>query len=487
MAEGSKDGQGCPRAGRGRHVTWCMLAIVLAALLAAGPAAASGATRATKPDQPRLLSGQRDRSFGRDGIALAASPPPQSNGIDTGFKAAVGPRGKLFVLIDNRVLAFTPDGRPDKPFGKHGRIAIAAPPGREVLTNSVAIDSRGRVVVAGLSRATPYAPMPGPGLPSVPVASTAIVLRYLPDGSPDPSFGSGGVVETTLGLPKPIAHAVDGSTFEYEAPAVSAEGLSIDADDRPVIAGSAVKSVSFCMGTMQARLAFVARLTTAGVQDAGFGADGIALPQGAESVRLLTPPLSGRVAGLTTAFHPCVGHGGGAPGYGLLSISPDGQPEAGFANAAGDLLRIGPTIDKSGRILVINAGEEPNPTLHLTRLNPDGSRDTGFGKNGWVRLIGPTAIAVDRRQRPIVVIGSGRGVEATSSRFEMLRLTEDGRRDRGFGRKGSVRTSFGAGVTGAVQALWVDGRNRILVGGAVKSSRLKGGSGVALARYLSRK
>lgn len=90
---------------------------------------------------------------------------------------------------------------------------------------AVTIDSRGRIVVAGATVNTPF----GEGSSLDGVGDFA-VARYLPDGTPDPSFGDGGKRVVDVGGYDANDRAV--------AIAVQHVGVSDDRQDRYLIAGS---------------------------------------------------------------------------------------------------------------------------------------------------------------------------------------------------------------------------------------------------------
>jgi uncharacterized delta-60 repeat protein len=146
--------------------------------------------------------GGLDPAFGDGGKVVV--PPPAGAGEWPGGQA-VGPDGSIVVVGTAAparngyailVLRFLPDGRPDPSFGAGGRVwtdlvTLGTPlrgavPGDVALGSSsasaVAVQPDGKIVVGGSTQSG---------------ASTAFaVLRYLPDGRPDPDFGSDGLALT---------------------------------------------------------------------------------------------------------------------------------------------------------------------------------------------------------------------------------------------------------------------------------------------------
>ena len=125
-------------------------------------------------------AGRLDRSFGDGGRVLL---PLGGTGSLSGWvhDAAVDSRGRTVVsgLSGGRrfVRRFLPGGLPDPGFGTEGVVVEPASP---EVGNAIAVDRRGRVVLAGYERG----------------AVTLVRLRE--DGARDNSFGSGGVAEIPL-------------------------------------------------------------------------------------------------------------------------------------------------------------------------------------------------------------------------------------------------------------------------------------------------
>ena len=133
--------------------------------------------------------GRLDPTFGGTGLVQAAFAGDQMTGSDMALDGA----GRIVVVGTVRiaggdeemaVVRFNSDGSLDTGFGIGGRVVTRLSPGNDI-ARGVAIDGAGRIVVAGIDGT--IAPF-----------GRLCVLRYLPDGSPDPSFGTGGVV---TGLP----------------------------------------------------------------------------------------------------------------------------------------------------------------------------------------------------------------------------------------------------------------------------------------------
>jgi uncharacterized delta-60 repeat protein len=91
--------------------------------------------------------------------------------------------------FDVAVARYNPDGSLDTSFSADGKVTTPVLPGDDG-AQAVAIQQDGKIVVAG-------------GTPAVPSAGT--VVRYLPDGSLDTTFGSGGIVAVSPGFVTDLA------------------------------------------------------------------------------------------------------------------------------------------------------------------------------------------------------------------------------------------------------------------------------------------
>jgi hypothetical protein len=94
------------------------------------------------------------------------------------------------------MVRYLANGQLDKSFGG-GEVRIQRPAGRNFVLAAVAVDSQGRVLLAGTARQMPSNTTPNPLL------SSAILMRFTANGAPDPSFGDGGTLITDFGLGAP--------------------------------------------------------------------------------------------------------------------------------------------------------------------------------------------------------------------------------------------------------------------------------------------
>ncbi len=154
-----------------------------AAGMAGGGSSASGAsgeagTGSAGGSEPVETAWHVDLSFGEKGVARLPGLDREANKLDQQAQ----PDGKLLVVGGPKgaVVRVLPDGRLDPSFGTNG---VSTPGGELFYSQSLALQADGKVLISGLDGSNPLV---------VPV------LRLLPDGTLDPSFGQGGRAE--LGL-----------------------------------------------------------------------------------------------------------------------------------------------------------------------------------------------------------------------------------------------------------------------------------------------
>jgi uncharacterized delta-60 repeat protein len=321
---------------------------------------------------------------------------------------------------------FLPNGTLDPAFGQGGSVIATvsgAPLGEQ--GRSIVRQPDGRLLVGAGS------------------AVGGAMLRYLPDGSPDPSFGDGGKVTTP---------AMD-NVFD----------LALDRQGRIVAAG---------VGSEPCELV-LARFDSSGAPDPTFAG-------GAGAVQWKVAGAC-RTNSLTVAVAP----GGriilvneGRHGF-VIAFTPAGERIKSFGRSPdGRLTRRLPTIlrdvevDSRGRILV--AGDIKG-RFTLVRLRPDGSADPSFGRAGVVRTsIQRKSQIIEVRVEPggkILAAGNSRRCKSRfscSSFATVARYTGDGSLDPSFGRGGVwlKRVAFGS----EVNALAL-GKGTVTIGGRALAGR----------------
>lgn len=470
------------------------LATFACALLAAAPvAAAKPGNAAKKKVNP---AGRLDPSFGKGGKVLLPFPPENAGEVGVKYTLpfqftagrlamAPAPGGKTVVAGSTKVVRLLPNGKPDPQFGSGGSASVPVPAGMAFVLADAAVDSQGRVLLAGSA-----SPLPSSSAPD-PLLSSALVIRLGADGAVDSGFGNGGTLLTDFGFAAPTV-----PTGKYLGASVGLRSIAVDSGNRPVISGAAVTKIGDCYRASAISTGFVARLTEGGAPDPTFGTSG--LRQIADLASLDQVSLLGSGDLLTVGDgKPYCNNEGGGPAVVLTQFGPDGNLDSGFGFAGFRTLgfRTGPvaTVAPSGKIVLL--GDKRRESQLVMRLLPDGGFDPSFGRTGRVSIGAPKSVAfaaltVDAKER-IYFAGHAskrlrgkhnKGVARSS--FAVSRMNPKGTFDRGFGHHGSVRTGFGGPSSAFATQLYVDGRGRIVVGGNVISGLLGTGGGFALARYL---
>lgn len=154
--------------------------------------------------------GTRDVGFGSGGVVTLVDA---SSG---GFGVAIAPDGDLVGCGDNAgqgILArFSADGTPRASFGDSG---LVMPAGISIVRR-VVIQPNGKIVATGETISD----------------STGVVMRFLPDGTLDPGFGTGGIVMLPTGGPTTLP----GLLVEADGAIVTAGYVEGGTADRGVIA-----------------------------------------------------------------------------------------------------------------------------------------------------------------------------------------------------------------------------------------------------------
>jgi uncharacterized delta-60 repeat protein len=482
-----------------------------AAMIAAFMAAMAGSALA------KTKAGQLDPSFGKGGKVTVGFPAGNSGG-SSGTKytlpfeftpghleMASAPGGKTVVAGASKVVRFLPTGKLDPSFGG-GAVTVPAIPGRAFVLAGVAVDPQGRVVLAGLSRPVPTNSTPDPLL------SQATLIRLNADGTPDPSFGSGGVLVTDFGLGAPKA-----AGGPYLGASVGLRDVTIDPQGRIVVSGGYVTELGECNYRVDSK-GFVARLTEAGALDPTFGEGGIRSLESIASLGILEPRPGGYLA-LGRGGPTCTGTEG--PAHALTSLEENGNLVPGFGSFGFRSVSIGQiqtmTVTPSGKILLLSTPqtrrayhkvkktvEGKKETVKVPyqvhyqeaqRLLPSGAVDPGFSRGGELQWIDPvggsyTAFTANEAEEIYVVGKTSTRVSKSPKntlrrqQFVLAKAEPKGEFDKSFGTKGQVVTGFGGPTNAFATQVMLDAKGRILVGGGIISPQFGSGGGFGLARYL---
>lgn len=366
--------------------------------------------------EPRNADGAPMTIARRAALGISFLASVSSAGIGTSSAAPGDP-----------VVAFGEDGLVVRTFGiEDGRFEDAA------------ITPDGRIVVVGDANSTPE-------------VRSSLVVRYVADGTMDPSFGSGGVVLTSTHPDSTTAKAV----------VALPSGAVVVGGDHGNFVGM-----------------YLARYDVDGALDASFGEDGIVvlLPASIglnELNALVRQPDGGLVAG-----------GEIFPGFGLVRFLENGAIDTSFGQDGGVRTAVGErsSVDalaalSDGRILAAGTDHSGDQsTIAVARYTSTGTLDPTFGDAGIVRIrpLGRDTFLSDMAVQPdgkIVVGGAIRKVEDGNDRL-VVRLLADGALDPTFGRNGIYTEAEDFSRSVSAVALQPDGK--IVFASFRKCVRLEG-------------
>jgi uncharacterized delta-60 repeat protein len=350
------------------------------------------------------------------------------------------------------------DGSFDRSFGRRGYITFDR--STNLLIEDVSVAPHGRILLTG-----------GRFSPSNPARTSMVVMRLLPDGRRDRSFGNRGIDEI------PAASTVVGTAVA----AMRNGGVTV--------AGSAD-----VVGRYEVlKPPFLARLGPRGRLDLSFGIGGKMSLNTSITDLLLGP--SGSVLAAS----------GGRAYSQLLRIRSDGtlDPRFGEGGAVlvqpsgldstedffGALEEIG--VDSMGRILVVgNTLPETAPgklsdAAAVVRYTAGGRLDRSFGSDGVANIAFPGkffagALAVQPSGR--VFVAGHTFVDHEGSDFAVACLTPNGALDFRLGRGG--RATVGVGGDDRANGVLLQSGGRIVLSGISQHNERSGGSynQTALAR-----
>lgn len=341
-------------------------------------------------------------------------------GEDYAFAMAVQPDGKIVTVgrtstdaggYDIAITRHLRDGAIDTSFGADGRVVTAIAPGRGMdEARAVVVQPDGKIVVGGSTDASG-------------TDKAFLLVRYLPDGQIDTSFGQGGKAIT-----------------QFEQASDQVYALALQDDGKIVAAGSA----SFPGDTGQDFA--IARYRTDGTLDPAFGVAGkVSTPFGSFGANELAYAVVLQRFGGEQRIVAVGGEGSFiAARYTSMGVldpnfGDGGKVHALFQSTIGSAESV--TLTEDNKIVIAgHIGHE----FALAQLTTDGQLDTEFGEEGKVTTpisLGnwDEATAVVRQADGKLLVG-GWSYEgnSTAGNFVVLRYTAQGRADFTFGLAGQV-------------------------------------------------
>jgi uncharacterized delta-60 repeat protein len=341
--------------------------------------------------------GSLDSTFGLDGKVTGPELAAEDVAIDRDGRIVVF--GWRWVGSDfgTTVARFIDDGTPDSSFGAGGR--IETPCNRTTFSGGVVIDRNDRILVAGTA--------------ATGTTTVFCLARYNHDGSPDTTFGAGGLATA------PFSGAADG------------RDVAIGPLGDIVVAGTVGE---FVQGSYHEHVA-LARFTGTGSLDASFGSLGIV-----EGPRFAAYDGAYDVTIDQQDRAVVVGYAGDESSHRDILVArytANGALDSDFdgdgwvvveatADPNHDIFAAGVAIDNLGRIVA--AGyllDSVDANFTVIRLVDNGTLDTTFGVGGEVQnhfggVSAAAALAIDANG--LIVVAGTSNSPAMNRDFGIARL-----------------------------------------------------------------
>ena len=422
-----------------------LIALSLAGLLAncaggAAPPAMPAQSVSERSIPLRSTAGSLDRTFGHDGKAiftLALNP----------IATVVQADGRIVIAGDVgsapgqvAVARLLPNGKLDQTFGSGGTRNV-----NMWNVASLTLLGNGDILLGGIAS----------------TGKDAALVRILPGGTLDSSFGNGGAVQ-----------------FDYVANSSNGVLAAVAQPDGSVVAGG------FGLATnSDVYLTSLARFDASGKADPNFGTNGVVALDLVGGVTALGLQSDGKILVCGGFITPATSlvvrflHNGMLDrtdtGGALVAVAHTGSLTFGGTNEFqldGKLVQWKSVVGKGGghyvkivRLLRDNKPDRTFKSLLFAFASP------AFGQANDVEIASDGSL-----------LAGGGGDRSGYEVFGLARLRATGPLDRAFGRDGRVTTSFGSGAEVTALALQADGR--IIAAGTVSSGGSQ--SQLAVARYL---
>jgi len=407
------------------RLAW-LAAITVAATLSTGAVASAAAA-----------PGSLDPTFGNAGTVV-------TNGDGTPNDAVLQSNGDILVTVDSStaggVLRYLPSGKLDPTFGTDGFASISS--SSLILgASGIAVQANGDILVtSGATNASD-------------TVQGIAVERLLPNGSPDTTFGTGGVAFMQLSAGEPATPAI------------------VQESNGDILVGGDVfvvmKRDDFFEG-------IVARFTSAGAPDSTFGNSGAVTSTALGQINTLGVDAAGDVFTLPTAAEISpTGTLDSSVTQSSIVASSSGGPDA-FQSNGNSVQTSTVFIHKDDNEVetegfLASGASNPNfsaSEIHYAPTDPNSSRDSG------------SEIAVEPNGDAVVAGAHFLG----NSVFGLARFTATGALDTTFGSAGSLTTDI-QGDESVDAGLLIQPNGDIIAVGFTEDNST-GVSGVALARYV---
>jgi uncharacterized delta-60 repeat protein len=401
-----------------------------------------------------IATGNNITDFGTNGKTTASFGTPE----DIGRKAAIQADGKIVQTgtaygLGIAVVRYNADGTLDSSFGSDGKV-ITSIRGYDDEGYDIAVQKDRKIVVAGVSYR------------KNPEQSDLAVVRYLPGGKLDKTFGKNGKVLTRIRNDRNLASAI-----------------AIQSDGKIVVTG-------LCNAATGPSEIAVVRYNTDGLPDSSFDDDGI-----------VTTELSNFNAGYALAVQPdgkivvtglSLADLRAGSDIAVVRYNTNGSLDSSFDNDGKLTTDIkgyndngnSVAIQTNGKIVIAGQSYSGlNFDFTLARYNKNGSPDTSFDLDGKVTTdIGfnndaAYSVAI---QPNGAIVAAGTAYNGTNNDFALVRYHADGSLDYSLNNTGVVTTDFNGNGDQASSVLFTP-EGKIALAGSVYMSSLNFG----IAEYNS--
>jgi uncharacterized delta-60 repeat protein len=420
-------------------------------------------------------NGSLDTTFGGTGKVVT----PIGTDIDTATAVAIQPDGRILAAgasaggssgFDFALVRYNTDGSQHSAFGT-GKVVTPIGSGLDQ-ANSVAIQTDGKIVAAGLSNNG--------------TNDDFAIARYNFNGTLDTSFNGTGKVVTPVGVSGSLATSValqtdgkmiatgtsyNGSNLQVALVRYNTNGtldtsfngtgkvstqigtghsrgksVAIQADGKIVVGGeTALPTLQFA----------VARFNTNGSLDTSFNGTGVVLTDVSSGQRSACYSVAIQSDGRIIAAG--VAGNGANDDFAVVRYNTNGSLDTTFDGTGKVMTQIGSdndaaysaAIQTDGRIVV--AGQSTDGTVYhlaLARYNPNGSLDTAFNGTGKViapigaQVFGPASVGIQADGR---IVAAGVSYNVSNAEFALVRYNLNGTLDTAFNGTGTVITPIRSG------------------------------------------
>ena len=400
-------------------------------------------------------SGYLDLSYSEDGIFTADLG---GNGFDIVYNSTLQTDGKLLLTgISNgdfAIMRLLPDGTPDPLFGNDG-LSLVDYAGNSDRSHAVVVQPDGRIVIAGETQINNQGDF--------------AILRILPDGTPDSTFGIHGWTVTDLGT-------------QYEFP----NCVALQADGKIVAAGRQT-------GTPLSDMVMV-RYHPDGRVDSLFGSDGIVVTNLREEDEAFSIAIQPDGQIILAGFASISASGD----FAVTRYNPDGTLDKFFGEGgkvitdidgvnASDFIKA-MVLLPDGKILVVgnanNAFFDGQADVGMVRYDQNGILDPEFGVGGikvtsFGAFTNSHGLAVQPDGK--ILFGGISNVINEDKRWLLARFQSNGSLDEGFGTGGFTTTKV-PGNNDYATAVHIQSDSRIILTGMSGSNP---DLDFAAARYIA--